>query len=388
MNIAIAGLGYVGISNAALLAQFNHVIAFDILQDKVNKINNHISPIKDDMIDIYWKSHKLNLEATVDSKYAIRSSELLIIATPTNYDSTTNSFDTSSVESVIALAVDENTDVTILIKSTIPVGFTEKMKKKYHHEKILFSPEFLREGQALYDNLYPSRIIVGGEQIIANKVVKLFMDAAKKKNIKTMVMSSTEAEAVKLFSNTYLAMRVAYFNELDSYAELKGLSARHIIDGVCADSRIGDVYNNPSFGYGGYCLPKDSKQLLANYRGVPQNIISAVVKANLTRKYHIADMIVKKNPRVVGIYRLTMKTGSDNYRESAVLDIISILKRNNVEILIYEPTIMDEKYNSCDIENNLDIFAEKCDIILANRWNKELDNVVNKVYTRDIYIRD
>ena len=388
MNIAIAGLGYVGISNAALLAQFNHVIAFDILQDKVNKINNHISPIKDDMIDIYWKSHKLNLEATVDSKYAIRSSELLIIATPTNYDSTTNSFDTSSVESVIALAVDENPDVTILIKSTIPVGFTEKMKKKYHHEKILFSPEFLREGQALYDNLYPSRIIVGGEQIIADKVAKLFMDAAKKKNIKTMVMSSTEAEAVKLFSNTYLAMRVAYFNELDSYAELKGLSSRHIIDGVCADGRIGDVYNNPSFGYGGYCLPKDSKQLLANYSGVPQNIISAVVKANLTRKYHIADMIVKKNPRVVGIYRLTMKTGSDNYRESAVLDIMSILGKNNVEILIYEPTIMDDKYNGWIIENNLDIFAEKCDIILANRWNKELDNVVNKVYTRDIYIRD
>lgn len=388
MKIAIAGLGYVGTSNAVLLAQFNHVIAFDILQVKIDKINKHISPIKDDMIDDFFESHKLNLEATVDSKYAIRSSELLIIATPTNYDSTTNYFDTSSVESVIALAVDENPDVTILIKSTIPVGFTEKMKKKYHHEKILFSPEFLREGQALYDNLYPSRIIVGGEQLIADKVVKLFMDAAEKKNIKTMIMSSTEAEAVKLFSNTYLAMRVAYFNELDSYAELRGLSSRHIIDGVCADSRIGDVYNNPSFGYGGYCLPKDSKQLLANYSGVPQNIISAVVKANFTRKQHIADMIMRKKPGLVGIYRLTMKIGSDNYRESAVLDIMSLLGKNNVGILIYEPTIMDDKYNSWNIENNLDIFTEKCDIILANRWNKELENVVNKVYTRDIYIRD
>lgn len=388
MKIAIAGLGYVGTSNAVLLAQFNHVIAFDILQVKIDKINKHISPIKDDMIDDFFESHKLNLEATVDSKYAIRSSELLIIATPTNYDSTTNYFDTSSVESVIALAVDENPDVTILIKSTIPVGFTEKMKKKYHHEKILFSPEFLREGQALYDNLYPSRIIVGGEQLIADKVVKLFMDAAEKKNIKTMIMSSTEAEAVKLFSNTYLAMRVAYFNELDSYAELRGLSSRHIIDGVCADSRIGDVYNNPSFGYGGYCLPKDSKQLLANYSGVPQNIISAVVKANFTRKQHIADMIMRKKPGLVGIYRLTMKIGSDNYRESAVLDIMSLLGKNNVGILIYEPTIMDDKYNGWNIENNLDIFAEKCDIILANRWNKELENVVNKVYTRDIYIRD
>lgn len=388
MKIAIAGLGYVGTSNAVLLAQFNHVIAFDILQVKIDKINKHISPIKDDMIDDFFESHKLNLEATVDSKYAIRSSELLIIATPTNYDSTTNYFDTSSVESVIALAVDENPDVTILIKSTIPVGFTEKMKKKYHHEKILFSPEFLREGQALYDNLYPFRIIVGGEQLIADKVVKLFMDAAEKKNIKTMIMSSTEAEAVKLFSNTYLAMRVAYFNELDSYAELRGLSSRHIIDGVCADSRIGDVYNNPSFGYGGYCLPKDSKQLLANYSGVPQNIISAVVKANFTRKQHIADMIMRKKPGLVGIYRLTMKIGSDNYRESAVLDIMSLLGKNNVGILIYEPTIMDDKYNGWNIENNLDIFAEKCDIILANRWNKELENVVNKVYTRDIYIRD
>ena len=388
MKIAIAGLGYVGTSNAVLLAQFNHVIAFDILQVKIDKINKHISPIKDDMIDDFFESHKLNLEATVDSKYAIRSSELLIIATPTNYDSTTNYFDTSSAESVIALAVDENPDVTILIKSTIPVGFTEKMKKKYHHEKILFSPEFLREGQALYDNLYPSRIIVGGEHIIASKVAKLFMAAAKKKDVKVMVMSSDEAEAVKLFANTYLAMRVAYFNELDSYAELKGLSSRHIIDGVCADSRIGDVYNNPSFGYGGYCLPKDSKQLLANYSGVPQNIISAVVKANFTRKQHIADMIMRKKPGLVGIYRLTMKIGSDNYRESAVLDIMSLLGKNNVGILIYEPTIMDDKYNGWNIENNLDIFAEKCDIILANRWNKELENVVNKVYTRDIYIRD
>lgn len=388
MKIAIAGLGYVGTSNAVLLAQFNHVIAFDILQGKIDKINKHISPVKDDMIDDFFESHKLNLEATADSRSAIRYSELLIIATPTNYDFSTKFFNTSSVESVIALAVNENPDITILIKSTIPVGFTEKMKKQYHHEKILFSPEFLREGQALYDNLYPSRIIVGGEHIIASKVAKLFMAAAKKKDVKVMVMSSDEAEAVKLFANTYLAMRVAYFNELDSYAELKGLSSRHIIDGVCADSRIGDVYNNPSFGYGGYCLPKDSKQLLANYSGVPQNIISAVVQSNLTRKRHIAHMIMKKKPDVVGIYRLTMKNGSDNYRESAVLDIMSILGKNNVEILIYEPTIMDDKYNGWIIENNLDIFAEKCDIILANRWNKELDNVVNKVYTRDIYIRD
>ena len=388
MKIAIAGLGYVGTSNAVLLAQSNHVIAFDILQGKIDKINKHISPIEDDMIDDFFESHKLNLEATADSRSAIRYSELLIIATPTNYDFSKKFFNTSSVESVIALAVNENPDITILIKSTIPVGFTEKMKKQYHHEKILFSPEFLREGQALYDNLYPSRIIVGGEHIIASKVAKLFMAAAKKKDVKVMVMSSDEAEAVKLFANTYLAMRVAYFNELDSYAELKGLSSRHIIDGVCADGRIGDVYNNPSFGYGGYSLPKDSKQLLANYSGVPQNIISAVVQSNLTRKRHIAHMIMKKKPDVVGIYRLTMKNGSDNYRESAVLDIMSILGKNNVEILIYEPTIMDDKYNGWIIENNLDIFAEKCDIILANRWNKELDNVVNKVYTRDIYIRD
>lgn len=388
MNIAVAGLGYVGISNAVLLAQYNHVVAFDIVQDKVNKINTRISPIKDDTIDGFLKLRTLSLEATLDSQYAIRHSELLVVATPTNYDTSTNFFDTSTVEAVIALAVQENPSIVILIKSTIPVGFTEEMKKRYHHERILFSPEFLREGSALHDNLCPSRIIVGGERKEAELLIQLFKAAANKKNVKTMIMSSTEAEAVKLFSNTYLAMRVAYFNELDSYAEIKGLSTKKIIEGVCADNRIGDMYNNPSFGYGGYCLPKDSKQLLANYKGVPQDIISAVVKANFTRKYHIAEMILNKNPKMVGIYRLTMKTGSDNYRESAVFDVMSILGKNNIDILVYEPTIAKTHYNQWPVENDFAKFVMQCDIILANRWSDELSVVADKVYTRDIYERD
>ena len=352
MKIAVAGTGYVGLSIATLLSQNNEVVALDIIPEKVEMINKGISPIKDEYIEDYLKNKKLNLRATLDYKDAFKDAEFIVISTPTNYDDEKNFFDTSSVEDIIQKVISMNIETTMVVKSTIPVGFIEEMKKKYNIDNIMFSPEFLREGRALYDNLYPSRIIVGEKSQRAEKFAELLKEAAIKKDIPIKFMHSTEAEAVKLFANTYLALRVSYFNELDTYAELKGLNTKDIIDGVCLDPRIGDYYNNPSFGYGGYCLPKDTKQLLANYNKVPQNLIEAIVKSNDTRKDHITKMILKKNPKTVGIYRLTMKTNSDNFRASAIQGIIQRLKANNINVIIHEPTLKAEEFNEC-IDLNL-----------------------------------
>ena len=388
MKIAVAGTGYVGLSLATLLSQKNEVYALDIIKDKVDMINNRVSPIRDKEIEEYFATKKLNLKATLNPKEAFVGAEFIIISTPTNYDENTNYFDTSKVEDIIQKVIDMKLDTTMVVKSTVPVGFIVSMKQKYGIDNIMFSPEFLREGKALYDNLYPSRIIVGEKSERAERFANLLRECALKEHIDVLFMGSTEAEAVKLFANTYLALRVAYFNELDTYAEIKGLNSKDIIEGIGFDPRIGTDYNNPSFGYGGYCLPKDTKQLLANYENVPQNIIRAIVRANKTRKKHIVDAVLQKNPDVVGIYRLTMKKDSDNFRASAIQEIIDRLKYEDVEILIYEPTYSGGDFNGCHVVNDFEKFSEEADVILANRYDSKLDGVREKVYTRDIFARD
>ena len=386
MKIAVAGTGYVGLSLATLLSQNNEVVALDIIPEKVEKINNRVSPIKDEYIEKFFNEKNLNLRATLDYKEAFNGADFVIISTPTNYDEEKNFFDTSSVEDIIEKVISMNDkNTTMVIKSTIPVGYTENIKEEYNIDNIFFSPEFLREGKALYDNLFPSRIIIGDKNERGQTFAKLLQEAALREKINTLFMNSTEAEAVKLFSNTYLALRVAYFNELDTYADVKGLNARDIINGVCLDPRIGNSYNNPSFGYGGYCLPKDTKQLLANYRDVPQNLIEAIVKSNATRKEFIVNEILEKRPKVVGIYRLTMKAGSDNFRASAILDIIKGLKANNQKIIIYEPTLKENEYNGCEIVNDLNKFKTESSIIMANRVTNEIRDEKRKIYTRDLF---
>jgi len=387
MKIAVAGTGYVGLSLAVLLSQKNEVYALDINKQKVDLINKRISPIKDEYIEKYLKEKKLNLKATLDYKEAFKEKEFIIICTPTNYDEQTNSFDTSSVEDVIKKILETNAYATIIIKSTIPVGFTEKIKAKYNKQNIIFSPEFLREGKALYDNLYPSRIIIGEKSKQAEIFANLLKESALNNPI-IKYMNSTEAEAVKLFSNTYLALRVAFFNELDTYAEIKGLNTKDIIEGVSLDPRIGDHYNNPSFGYGGYCLPKDTKQLLANYKDIPQNLIEGVVKSNKTRKEHVTDMIIKKGKKIIGIYRLTMKTNSDNFRESAIKEIMEKLRCKGLEVIIYEPTLKENTYEGYTVINDIEKFNELSEIIIANRKDKKLKTLTKPIYTRDIFNKD
>ena len=389
MKIAVAGTGYVGLSLATLLSQKNEVVALDVIPEKVEKINNRISPIQDEYIQKYFKEKKLNLKATLDYKEAFEGAEFVIISTPTNYDEEKNFFDTSSVEDIIEKVISMNDkNITMVVKSTIPVGYIEKTKEYYNIDNIFFSPEFLREGKALYDNLYPSRIIVGNKGEKGKEFAKLLKEAALKDDVPELFMNSTEAEAVKLFANTYLALRVAYFNELDTYASVKGLNTKDIIEGVGLDPRIGTQYNNPSFGYGGYCLPKDTKQLLANYKDVPQNLIEAIVKSNKTRKEFIAEEIIKMNPEVVGIYRLTMKSGSDNFRSSAIQDIIKNLKAEGKKIIIYEPTLEKEEFSNCKVVNDLDEFKKESSVIMANRLEDCIKDVKEKVYTRDLFARD
>ena len=389
MKIAVAGTGYVGLSLATLLSQNNEVVALDVIPEKVEMINNRISPIQDEYIEKYFKEKKLNLKATLDYKEAFEGTRFVIISTPTNYDEEKNFFDTSSVEDIIQKVISMNDDnIVMVVKSTIPVGFINNMKEKYNIDNIMFSPEFLREGKALYDNLYPSRIIVGEKSDRAKEFAELLKSACLKDDVVVKYMNSTEAEAVKLFANTYLALRVAYFNELDTYAELKGLNTKDIIDGVCLDPRIGNHYNNPSFGYGGYCLPKDSKQLKANYKDVPENLISAIVESNKTRKDHIAEEIIKKNPKIVGIYRLTMKSGSDNFRASAIQGVMKRIKAKGIEVVVYEPTLKEDNFFNSRVIKDLDEFKNISDVILVNRNDNVLDDVKDKIYTRDLFSRD
>lgn len=388
MNIVVVGAGYVGLSNAVLLAQHNHVVACDIMEEKVKLINDRRSPIVDKELEDYLANTELDLTATTNAAGAYNDADYIIIATSTNYDENRNYFDTGSVESVIRAVKESGTKATIVVKSTIPVGFIKDMKAKYEIDNIIFSPEFLREGRALYDNLYPSRIVVGEKSERARIFAELLKQGAKKEDIPVLFTDSTEAEAIKLFANTYLAMRVAYFNELDTYASAKGLDAKQIIDGISLDPRIGTHYNNPSFGYGGYCLPKDTKQLKADYEGVPNSLIGAIVESNSVRMDYIADEILKKKPKTVGVYRLTMKTGSDNFRQSAIFGVIDRLKKNGTDVIVYEPVVTDDQYQGMVVENDFEKFAFKADIIIANRMDEKLKDAADKVYTRDIFKRD
>ncbi len=394
MKITVAGGGYVGLSLATLLAQKNEVVVLEIHQEKADKVSNLVSPIRDEYIEKYFDEakagkRKLNIRGTTDYKDAMKGAEFVIVATPTNYDDETNTFDTSAVEDIIKKAISmKDNNLTIVVKSTIPVGYIEQIRSEYNINNIFFSPEFLREGKALYDNLYPARIIIGDETEKAKEFAKLLKSGSLNKDVPVLFMRPTEAEAVKLFANTYLALRVAYFNELDTYAKVKGLDSKAIIDGVCLDPRIGTHYNNPSFGYGGYCLPKDTKQLLANYRDVPQDLIRAIVRANKTRKEFIAKDVCKRKPNTVGVYRLTMKSGSDNFRSSAIQDVIKYLRGEGVEVIIYEPTLNEKEFSGFEVENDFEKFTERSDVILANRLEDKLRDVADIVYTRDLFARD